>query len=327
MSTRSIFTSVVLAIVLLGTLPTAAQDESVGKQVPAITHNTWKSGAAMPTPVYYPAAGVLENEIYIVGGGVTYTEPTADVQVYNPATNTWSTGVPLPNPIGAEAAAVVKNVLYIIGGSTDGGATATNAVWAYSPKTKTWSAKAAMPTARFGVVAVVDRNIVYVIDGYNGTFLTTVESYNTTTDTWTEEAPELVAKEQFTAGLIGNTLVGFTIVATDGISANNVAMADNEGYNTGTNAWTSLTADPTARTGACGGAIGPSLYVAGGYSTGTITLTESFKLSKNTWKTLADMPQATLLPGSAVYKGQLYCIGGITTFEGTLLGNVQIYQP
>jgi len=91
--------------------------------------------------------------------------------------------------------------------------------------------------------------------------------------------------------------------------------------------WTSLTADPTARTGPCGGAIGTSMYVAGGYSTGTITLTESFKLSTGKWTTLAAMPQATLLPASAVYKKQLYCIGGITTFEGTLLGNVQIYQP
>jgi N-acetylneuraminic acid mutarotase len=104
-------------------------------------------------------------------------------------------------------------------------------------------------------------------------------------------------------------------------------LADNEGYNTRTNTWTSLTADPTARTGVCGGAISTEMYVAGGYSTGTTTLTESFKLSKDKWTTLAAMPQATLLPASAVYKKQLYCIGGITTFEGSLLSNVQIYQP
>lgn len=329
MSTRSSFTTAVLAIALVGaSLSAAAQAEPVGQQVPTITHNTWTSGAAMPTPVYYPAAAALQGKIYIVGGGVTYTTPTADVQIYNPATNTWSTGVPLPTPSIAAAAAVVKNVLYIIGGSTDG-VTVSNAVWAYNPKTRTWSAKAAMPTARSGAVAVVVavKNIIYVIDGYNNGFLTAVESYNITTNTWTEEAPELVAKTQFQAGVIGTTLTGFTIVATDGINGNNVAMADNEGYNTGTNAWTSLTADPTARTGVCGGAIGAQMYVAGGYSFQAITLTESFKLSKNKWTTLAALPQATLLPGSAVYKGQLYCLGGITTFEGTILGNVQIYQP
>jgi hypothetical protein len=104
-------------------------------------------------------------------------------------------------------------------------------------------------------------------------------------------------------------------------------MADTEGYNTGTNTWTSLTADPTTRTGVCGGAIGTSMFVAGGYSVGTVTLTESFKLSKNEWSTLTAMPQATLVPASAVYKKQLYCMDGITTFEGTILGNMQIYQP
>jgi hypothetical protein len=69
------------------------------------------------------------------------------------------------------------------------------------------------------------------------------------------------------------------------------------------------------------------MYVAGGYDFQTVTLGESFKLSSKKWTTLAAMPQATLLPASAVYKKQLYCIGGITTFQGSVLGNVQIYQP
>src|SRR5450755_3579597 len=113
MSTRSIFTSVVLAMVLAGTgLPAAAQTDAAyktDKQVPAITHNTWTSGLAMPTPVYYPATGAITNDIYIVGGGVTGTTYTADTQIYNAATNTWSTGVPLPTPTIAGAGAVVKN--------------------------------------------------------------------------------------------------------------------------------------------------------------------------------------------------------------------------
>ena len=54
-------------------------------------------------------------------------------------------------------------------------------------------------------------------------------------------------------------------------------------------------------------------------------MTESFK--KATWKTLAAMPQATLLSGSAVYKGQLYCFGGLDTYAGNVLNYVQIYQP
>jgi len=37
-------------------------------QNPAVTHNTWTSGAPIPTPVAFAAAAVLKNEIYVVGG-------------------------------------------------------------------------------------------------------------------------------------------------------------------------------------------------------------------------------------------------------------------
>jgi|HubBroStandDraft_2_1064218.scaffolds.fasta_scaffold40191_2 N-acetylneuraminic acid mutarotase len=302
---------------------------SVMAQTPEITHNTWTSGAPLPTPVVAPAVGVLKDEIYLVGGETADGTFIADTQIYNPATNTWSTGVPLPTPICCDAAgAVVKSVLYVIGGSSDG-VTCTNAVWAYSPKTKTWSAKAAMPTARCSVAAVEDKNIIYVIggNGNNGMDrLNTVESYNPATDTWTEEAPLLVGKSEPTVGLVGKT-----IVAADGYTASE-DTGDNEGYDVITNTWTSLKADPSPRNTACGGGIGAYMYVAGGYPGGNpgtpaLSLTESFKVSKNTWTTLAPMPQAAMLSGSAVYKKQLYCIGGSSSFQGTVLNNVQIYQP
>ena len=123
-------------------------------QNPEVAHNTWTSAAPMPTPVYYPATGVLKNEIYIVGGGVTYSTYTADTQIYDTTTNTWSTGASFPTTSVAGAAAVVKNILYVIGGYNNG--TTSNTVWAYSPKTKTWTAKAPMPTLRYGAVPVVE---------------------------------------------------------------------------------------------------------------------------------------------------------------------------
>src|ERR1022692_4252298 len=100
-------------------------------QTAAVTHNTWSTGAPMPTARVDPSVGVLRGQIYAVGGynGATLT----DTQIYNPATNTWSTGVPLPTPLGDAATAVVKNVLHIIGGTTDK-QTPTNTVWAYNPK-------------------------------------------------------------------------------------------------------------------------------------------------------------------------------------------------
>jgi N-acetylneuraminic acid mutarotase len=310
----------------MAALPAAAQAQSVGKQMPAITHNTWTSGTPMSTGVWCSMAAVLKDEIYVVGGENAASTIVSDTQIYNPATTSWSTGVSLPTPLCDGAAAVVDSVLYIIGGSQDG-TTSSDAVWAYSPKTKVWSSKAPMPTARESIGVAVEKNIIYIIGGVvDGSRLNTVESYNPATNTWTEEAPLLAGKSEPSIGLVGTT-----IVTADGDTSSG-DNGNNESYDATTNTWTSLKSDPTGRNAACGHGIGAYLYVAGGYAGGSpgtpaFNLTESFHLAKNTWKTLASMPQAELFGSSAVYKGQMYCIGGWAEYEGTVLDNLQIYQP
>jgi N-acetylneuraminic acid mutarotase len=297
-------------------------------QTPAVVHNTWTAGAAMPTAVWNPAVGVLNGEIYVVGGANADGTTIADTQIYHPARDTWSIGVPLPTPLSGASGAVVKNVLYVLGGANDG-TPFSSAVWAFDLKTRTWSAKAAMPTARRDAGVAVEDEIIYVVGGNSASNLraTTVESYSPATDTWTEEAPLLVGRSEPSVGRVGNNLVGFTIVAADGYASG----GDTEGYDATTNTWTTLKADPDPggsgwRSWACTGGIGTKLYVAGGYYGGS--LNEAFNLHKNTWETLAPMPQAAMATGSAVYQGRLYCLGGTVAYwENGALSNVQIYQP
>ncbi len=130
----------------------------------------------------------------------------------------------------------------------------------------------------------------------------------------------LVAKGQGAAGLIGTT-----IAFADGAGTGGNPTGENAGYTVATNTWKSFASDPTSRDETCGGSIGSKLYVVGG--NGGTTLTESFQLTKNKWTTLAPAPQANLFAASAVYKGQLYCIGGWASFGGPIISNVQIYQP
>ena len=181
------FAAVVVLTLTGATIPAAAQAESEDKPLPAVTHNTWTSGAPLPTAVITAAAAVLKNEIYVVGGENTHGKIVADVQIYNPATNTWSTGVSYPTVIAAASSAVVNNVLYVFGG-TSNLKTPSNAVRAYKPTTKTWTAMAHMPTARWSTAAVVEKNIIYVVGGTinaDPTFTATVDSYNPATNTWT----------------------------------------------------------------------------------------------------------------------------------------------
>lgn len=299
-----------------------AQTEAAGAQAPAVNHNTWTSGAPLPTPVAFATGAVLKNEIYVVGGN-NGTANVDDVQIYNPVTNTWSTGPSYPTAIGSASSAVVGNVLYVFGGTSDG-VNPTNAVWAYNPKTKTWTGKSAMPTARWATAAVFEKNIFYLIGGaVNGSgsgLIATVESYNPATDAWTEEAPMLVAKGQPAAGLLGTT-----IVVADGATNGQGDTGDNKGYDAATNTWTSLASDPASLFASCFGAIGPKLYDVGGQPAPTFA--DAFQLSKDKWTTLASIPQSTIFPASAAYKGQLYCIGAWASWEGSVIGNVQIYQP
>jgi len=319
------FRLLLAALALIGTASLAKA------QSPEVTHNTWTSGAPLATAVASPAAAVLKDEIYVVGGG-NGTEAVADVQIYNPATNAWSSGPSYPVAISEQSAAVVKNVLYVFGGNAGGG-TPSNAVWAYNPKTKAWTGQAAMPTARFSTTAVVENNIIYVIGGAvsDSDFVATVESYNPATNTWTEEAPLLGSKLSPAAGLQGTPKTGYTIVAADGATQPGQVTGDTEGYDATTNNWTEFASDPTARVYSCFGSIGAKFYDVGGYlnnAGAAATVNESFQLSKNKWTTtLAPLPQGTMLAGSAVYKGRLYCFGGWATWEGAPISNVQIYQP
>ena len=132
----------------------------------------------------------------------------------------------------------------------------------------------------------------------------------------------LLAKGQSAAGLLGTK-----IVVADGFTNGGGNTGETESYDPTSNTWTTVAPDPARGGGAgCGGSIGSKLYEVGG--TNNATITESFQLSKNKWTTtLAPVPQAIFFPASAVLKGQLYCMGGWSSWLGTPQNNVQIYQP
>lgn len=287
-----------------------------------LVHDSWGAGTPMPTAAVASCAAVLSGQVYVVGG--VNSSPLTNNQIYNPSTNKWSSGTALGTGLSNQACAGVNGEVYEFGGTNNIGSSQTNAVWAYNPSTKVWTSKTAMPAALQDIVAVVDKGLVYVIGGYNGNRVTTVEAYNPATDTWTSEASLLVAQSGDAAGLIGSTIV------ISGGAGQSTDTGDTESYSVTKNSWTSRTADSTLRNNPCGGSIGTSLYVAGGEDRTTppaLNVLRAFAPSSNTWTTLSSIPQGTVDPASAVFNEQLYCFGGWTAFEGTVLNNVQIYQP
>ncbi len=136
--------------------------------------------------------------------------------------------------------------------------------------------------------------------------LSTVESYDPATNSWTTEAPLQVAKARPASALLKTTIVAAGGVTDSGVTG------DNEGYDASTNVWSSLTDDPMPRSHTCNGVVNGALYSAGGANTpdNALAVNEAFNLSRNSWTTKASIPQAAAAAGSAVYNGLLYCFGG-----------------
>ena len=322
---------------LLATVPTGATDgfvtvtnvsTTLTSSKKFVVHNSWSSGAAIPTAVFGSASGFIGGKIYVVSGDTAQGgAPVSSNQVYNPTSNSWTTAAAIPTPVFAPASAVVGGLLYVIGGYEGAGQTPTNLVQIYTPATNKWTTGAAMPTARGSIAAAVESSAIYVIGGNGATLrLANVEKYVPATNTWTEEAALLVGKSEPSAGLVGTTIVAAGGYATSGDNG------DNEGYSVSTNKWSALTADPTPRNASCYGSLLGQLYVAGGLnanpsSTTLLNLNESFNVATNKWTTQLTMPTAALWQASAVASGQLYCIGGQNGFQGASIAKVQIYQP
>jgi len=67
MSTPKFIAMAVLLLALAAVLPAAAQSNTK-QPIPDVTHNTWTSGAPMPTALNWPTTGLIKGKIYVVGG-------------------------------------------------------------------------------------------------------------------------------------------------------------------------------------------------------------------------------------------------------------------
>src|SRR5690242_7944755 len=70
----------------------------------------WSAETRLPgNGLNAPAAAVIENTLYLIGGFNTTTNvPSSDVLMYDMRRKTWGTAAPLPAPRGGHSAAVLN---------------------------------------------------------------------------------------------------------------------------------------------------------------------------------------------------------------------------
>jgi N-acetylneuraminic acid mutarotase len=140
--------------------------------------DSWSKMAPIPTPVMGYASTVLDNKIYIIGGGNTggpEYEPLSQVQIFDPKTNQWTNGTNIPTGVVSAKACSTTGLMapkriYVIGGTITSYArwasyNVINLTQIYDPETDTWTAGTPMPTPRylFGVAVINDE--IYAIGG------------------------------------------------------------------------------------------------------------------------------------------------------------------
>jgi N-acetylneuraminic acid mutarotase len=167
--------------------------------------NTFSTGASMPAGRDRGAGGIAayNGKIYLAGG-IHAGTTVGWFDVYDPATDTWASLPDLPHRRDHFQAAIVNGRFWAIGGRVSSTPLRVGYNEAFDFATQKWlTGFAPLPTLRGGVATAVFGTEVVVIGGEGGgaTF-STVEAYDTATNTWRTLAPMPTARHGIQAALL-----------------------------------------------------------------------------------------------------------------------------
>jgi N-acetylneuraminic acid mutarotase len=194
--------------------------------------DSWSKKADLPVLSLRGAAVAIGGKLYVYTPQNQTTDDWPMLHRYDPVINAWTKLARPPRSVEMPAAGVLDGKFYLAGGWTPNGA--SNKLDVYDPLKNTWATRASMPTARFdGAGAVAAGGLLsqrfYVMGGVStpgSTFeLTTVESYNPLSDTWST-GPRLRTPRR---GL-GAATAGGIIYALGGANHHQVYLRTNEAY-------------------------------------------------------------------------------------------------
>jgi N-acetylneuraminic acid mutarotase len=283
----------------------------------------WSITTDMPTPRDEPAAVVIENKIYVVGGRDASTFATDKVEVYDAKSNTWSEAKELPIALDHIGVASYHGKLYVVGGLTRD-FRVSNALFIYDSHTNEWVHGKYMPTARGSVTAQFVDGILYAVGGWNGKPLRINEAYDPATDTWISKAPMPTARDHHASGVINGKM--YVIGGRQGSLWTNVNV--NEEYDPEKDEWSTKAPMPSYRGGITAVHLSDSIYVFGGENpVRTFDNNEQYIPSLDKWIIRENIPTARHGLTSAAVDGNIYIIGGSVTpglFPG---GKNEVFKP
>ncbi|MEA4971873.1 MAG: kelch repeat-containing protein [Candidatus Metalachnospira sp.] len=302
--------------------------------------NSWKELAPMPTSRLTFQTEVIDGKIYAIGScwDSNCTKILSPTEVYDPSTNAWTTLASMPiallDYLQTEA---IDGKIYAIGGwgiSDDIPVTSTEV---YDPSTDAWTVLAPMSVnlADDFKTEVINGKIYAIGNIHDGTCTLSTEVYDPSTDTWTILASIPIDCKDFQTEVVDGKIY---VIGGHGGSIWHISdinsLSSTEVYDPPTDTWTTLAPMTTSRYGFETEVIDGKIYAIGGWNVSagdskgkSLSSTEVYNPSTNTWTTLASMPTPRCYLQTEVINGKIYAIGGYGSSGcDDILSSTEVYD-
>lgn len=276
---------------------------------PIIEPTKWVRKASMPTARSQFAIGLVNNNIYVLGGRAE----KINNECYNILSNEWITKANLSFPRDCLGSAVVGNKIYLISGlingSSSGGELISDNI-AYDTETNTYITKTPIPTKRWNMGCVSVGANIYCLGGMTNSpgneKTDKVEIYNTLTDTWSDGVNMPLIVHSFMCCNVGSK-----IYILGGADNNGTVLKTVYCFDTITNSWSQKTDIPINLWGAGCCTIENKIYLVGGLNGSNILDTVyCYDTKTDEWTIKASMLTARKNLKCVAINEKIYAIGG-----------------
>jgi len=153
---------------------------------------------------WHPAGGVIDDKLYIVGGGDGPT-PHNEVQEFYSLKQTYLDKAPMPTPRMDAASAVINGKLYVAGGEQYGSHLAV--LEEYDPTLDTWTTRASLPRGISRAKAGAIDGKMYLGGGTTATgYNDTLYVYDSVSDSWASASVMPLPRDFPVIETVGNRL-------------------------------------------------------------------------------------------------------------------------
>ena len=231
----------------------------------------WAQLENFPEPISHPGVVAGNGKVYVMGGfnplgirirGFMFADwrPRKALYVYDVAQKTWTKGPDMPEARGAGGVCLHDSAIYYAGGiNMEKGLSAS--LFKFSITDSRWDVLPPMPTARDHLRMEAVNGKLYAISGRKDDLrfnLTTVESYDIESMTWSSKADIPIGRGGFGSAVLDGKIYTF--------GGENVWKCFDtiERYDPVADTWTNVGLLPEPRHGICAGTIDGKMHLVSG---------------------------------------------------------------